>query len=362
MPSQSHYRVVILGSGPAGLTAAVYASRAELQPLVVEGGGGDDSTDVPGGQLMLTTDVDNYPGFPEGILGPELMERMRKQAARFGSRVRGRRAQADRPAGAAVPAEARRVRDHGRHGDRRDRRARQVAGPARGARVPHQDRRRLGLRHLRRLLLQAEARPRRGRRRHGDGGGDLPDEVRRQGHDRPPPPGAARQQGDADAREAEPEDRVAARQRDRQDPRRPRPGRHRRDRAQPQDRRVERGRLRRHLHGDRPHPEHGGLRGPAREGRAGLPARPRRHHGHERARASSPPATSPTTATARRSPPPAPAAWPRSTRSASSATEARLVPRRRRATAKRGRFCRSGSLCSGASTPCSRSRSWRSSS
>jgi thioredoxin reductase (NADPH) len=85
MPSQNHYKVVILGSGPAGLTAAVYASRAELSPLVVEGGGGDDPTDVPGGQLMLTTDVDNYPGFPEGILGPELMDRMRKQAERFGT-------------------------------------------------------------------------------------------------------------------------------------------------------------------------------------------------------------------------------------------------------------------------------------
>jgi thioredoxin reductase (NADPH) len=86
MSAQNHHRVVILGSGPAGLTAAIYASRAELHPLVIEGGGNDDPTDVPGGQLMLTTDVDNFPGFPKGILGPELMEGMRKQAERFGAK------------------------------------------------------------------------------------------------------------------------------------------------------------------------------------------------------------------------------------------------------------------------------------
>ena len=89
MPKQRDYRVVILGSGPAGLTAAVYASRANLEPLVVEGGGGGDPTDLPGGQLMLTTEVDNYPGFPEGIMGPELMDRMRKQAERFGAEFTG---------------------------------------------------------------------------------------------------------------------------------------------------------------------------------------------------------------------------------------------------------------------------------
>src|SRR6188768_1418557 len=89
MASEREHRVVILGSGPAGLTAALYASRANLSPLVVEGGGGGDPTDIPGGQLMLTTDVDNYPGFPDGILGPELMDRFRKQAERFGTEFAG---------------------------------------------------------------------------------------------------------------------------------------------------------------------------------------------------------------------------------------------------------------------------------
>jgi len=88
MALPQHTKVAIIGSGPAGYTAAIYAGRANLEPVLFEGGGAViEPITLPGGQLMITTEVENYPGFPHGVQGPELMELFKAQGARFGTQI-----------------------------------------------------------------------------------------------------------------------------------------------------------------------------------------------------------------------------------------------------------------------------------
>jgi thioredoxin reductase (NADPH) len=88
MSLPKHTKVAIIGSGPAGYTAAIYAGRANLEPVMFEGGGATiEPITLPGGQLMITTEVENFPGFPHGVQGPELMELFKAQGARFGTKI-----------------------------------------------------------------------------------------------------------------------------------------------------------------------------------------------------------------------------------------------------------------------------------
>ncbi len=157
MTTPRHSRLIILGSGPAGYSAAVYAARANRAPLLITGV-------EQGGQLMTTTDVDNWPGDVEGLQGPALMERMRLHAERFATEIVN-----DHVHTADLSARPFRLTGdvaqlHLRCPHHRHRRDRQVPGPAVGGEIPRP--RGLGLRHLRRILLPRPA-------RRGVGGGNT---------------------------------------------------------------------------------------------------------------------------------------------------------------------------------------------
>ena len=176
MSDKTVRELIIIGGGPAGYTAALYAARADLEPLVIEGF-------QWGGQLMITSDVENYPGYPDGVMGPEMMGDFRRQAERFGAEFLTD--DVTRSTSPSSPARLRRRRRIHAH-------AVIVAtgASARFLGIPSEERlqgpRRLGVRDLRRGVLPRQGRLRRGRRRHGLRGGAVPDEVRDAGAPRAP--------------------------------------------------------------------------------------------------------------------------------------------------------------------------------
>jgi thioredoxin reductase (NADPH) len=153
--SESVEKVVIVGSGPSGWTAAIYAARAQLDPIVYAGVAKQDPGPMlPGGQLMLTTDVENYPGFPDGVTGPDMMEKFQKQAERFGTRVLLQDIDeidfSDDPVKPPHAAHEQGRDGHGPRGDHLDRRDRELAGARERAAARADRRRRERLRRLRR--------------------------------------------------------------------------------------------------------------------------------------------------------------------------------------------------------------------
>ena len=177
--AHSHAKLIIIGSGPAGYTAAIYAARALLEPVMISGF-------QPGGQLMITTDVENYPGFADVIQGPWLMEQMRLQAEHVGTQMVSDHI-------TKVDLKQRPFRLEGDSGDTYTCDALVVATGAQAkwlglpSEGPVPGLRRLGLRHLRRLLLPGQGGRGGGRRQHRRRGGALPRQPRLQGDPGPPP-------------------------------------------------------------------------------------------------------------------------------------------------------------------------------
>ena len=178
MSNTTHAKLVIIGSGPAGYTAAIYAARAMLDPILIQGV-------QPGGQLTITTDVENYPGFADVIQGPWLMEQMQKQAEHVGTRIVTDHVERRGARPPAVPAGLRFRRClSGRQPRSRHWRPGALARPAVGTEVSRL--RRFRLRHLRRLLLSRQGGAGHRRRQYRGRGGAVSHQLRQQGDGRAP--------------------------------------------------------------------------------------------------------------------------------------------------------------------------------